>query len=280
MTRVHPTLYLPDVTLVCVDTHTPELALDAMQRCREGIRFADAVLFTEAARVAVAPAGIRIVDVRIASVSEYSRFMLRSLGEHLHSSHLLVVQWDGFVLDPAAWQEQFLRYDYIGAPWHDRPPQRSVGNGGFSLRSRRLLDALLDPAIEPTHPEDVCICEQHRQRLEQVHGLSFAPPELAQQFAFERMAPVGATFGFHGLFNFHRVFAPSELRQRVAGLPDAMMRGRDGHDLCRSLIDSGELDIAELILGKRRHLGLRDRRTLRLRVLLLLARRRSSRHKG
>ena len=34
---------LPGVTLCCVDTRHPGLALDAMQRCMAGIRFADYV---------------------------------------------------------------------------------------------------------------------------------------------------------------------------------------------------------------------------------------------
>lgn len=273
MTANSPVLQLPDVTLVCVDTRTPELALAAMSRCLAGIRFADALLFTDTARSGAPPAGIRAIDLRIESVAEYSHFMLRGLATYLRTSHLLVVQWDGFVLDPSAWQDEFLRYDYIGAPWHDRPPSHSVGNGGFSLRSARLLQALLDPLIQPSHPEDLCICEEFRQRLEQEHGLRFAPYELARQFAFERLAPSACSFGFHGLFNFHRVLSAAELNAFVIGLPDTMLAALDGHDLCRSLISSGQLNTAALILDKRRRLGMRDRRTLRLQVLLWLARR-------
>jgi len=78
---------------------------------------------------------------RIASRAEYSRFVIKELGRHFRTSHLLVIQWDGYVINGKAWQEAFLEYDYIGAPWGFHTDQHRVGNGGFSLRSRRLFDA-------------------------------------------------------------------------------------------------------------------------------------------
>lgn len=267
-------LELPQVTLCCVDTRTPALALQALARCTAGIRFAEVLLFTDRTLLPQPPAGVRVVDLSIASVADYSLFMLRGLAAHVATSHLLVVQWDGFVLDAAAWDPAFLEVDYIGAPWHDVAGPRAVGNGGFSLRSRRLLQALQDPALAPSHPEDLCICHQHRDALEQRHGIRFAAPDLAARFAFERLPPAGPCFGFHGLFNFHRVLAPDALRDCLAGLPDALLRGLDGHDLARALIASGQLDSAALIVAARRRLGMVDRRTLRLRWQLWRARRR------
>lgn len=271
---LEPLLDLPDVTLCCVDTREPALAIAALQRCTAGIRFAQVLLFTEATKLLQTPAGIRIVDLRLASVADYSVFLLRGLVQYLHTSHLLIVQWDGFVLDSTAWDPAFLRYDYIGAPWPEFNGARAVGNGGFSLRSRRLLQALQEPAIEPSHPEDICICHQHRERLERQHGIRFAPVELASRFAFERGAPAGPTFGFHGLFNFDRVLPPAALRLFLEALPDRLARGLDAHDLCRTLIRCGQLDAAAAIVAKRKQMGMHDRRTLRLRWMLWHARRR------
>ena len=78
------------------------------------------------------------------------------------------------------------------------PPALSVGNGGFSLRSRRLLEAGLDARIVQEHPEDQMLRRTYRQLLEQQHRVQFAPPALARQFAFENERPRGPTFGFHG----------------------------------------------------------------------------------
>ena len=265
-------LALPDVTLVCVDTRTPELGIAAMQHCQRQISFGETLLFTDPARVQQPPAGIRRVPLLIDSVPAYSEFMLRGLLPHISTSHVLVVQWDGYVLDAAQWDPAYLQQDYIGAPLRHQPPGRAVGNGGFSLRSRRLLQSLQDPALVMRHPEDLCICHDHRARLEAEHGIQFAPLAMAAHFAYERVAPVGPTFGFHGLFNLHRVMPPADLHALLLGLPDPLARGLDAHDLCTTLIGLGRLDTAAVLLDKRRRLGMHDRRTWRLRARLAWAR--------
>jgi hypothetical protein len=190
----------------------------------------------------------------------------------VQTPHVLVVQWDGFVLQPQAWDPAFLQYDYIGPPWVDFTPERAVGNGGFSLRSRALLQALADPAVTASHPEDLCICHEHRQRLEREHGIRFAPLDVAARFGFERGTPAGPTFGFHGLFNFHQVMSAEALHGFLQTLPAALTAGRDGKDLCKALIRAGDLRNARLLLRKRfSHWGLRDGHTLRLALRLAWA---------
>ena len=266
-----PLLDLPDVTLVCVDNRTPALALQALQHCHRQAHFARTLLFTDAATAAgPLPEGVQALAVQIDSVPAYSHFMLRGLLPHIHTSHLLVVQWDGYVLDAAHWTPEFLTHDYIGALFRDEPEGRNVGNGGFSLRSRRLLQALQDPRITPTHPEDACIAQQHRPLLEQAHGIRFAPPALAARFAFERVAPAGPTFGFHGLFNLPRVMDTPTLTTFVDQLPDAMFTGVDARDLCKALMRAGRLAEARRVMARRLAAGQRDGRTRQLQARLAL----------
>lgn len=257
-------LDLEDVTLCCVDTRDPDLAIGALRRCMRGIKYAEVLLFTRRARVLQPTDGIRLIEAEINSISEYSSFMLRGLVPHLHTSHLLVVQWDGFVIDPSRWDRAFLECDYIGAPWRDLPDELAVGNGGFSLRSRRLLHALLDPDVQVSHPEDLSICKVNRAILQGRHGIRFASRALADRFSYERIEAPGPTFGFHGLFNFHRELSRDELHRLLEVLPDHLAGGRDARDLCRTLIRLGRLDSARLLLDKRRRLGLHDQRTIRL----------------
>jgi hypothetical protein len=155
-----------------------------------------------------------------------------------------------------------------------------VGNGGFSLRSRKLLQALQDPSLVMRHPEDLCICHDHRAWLEREHGMRFAPLALARRFAYERLLPEGPTFGFHGLFNLHRVMAPEALHTLVQRLPDALASGLDAHDLCAELIRLGRLDTAALLLAARSRLGMHDRRTWRLHWRLAMARLRGAGRPG
>jgi Protein of unknown function (DUF5672) len=266
---------LDDVTLCCVDTRDVALALAALRRCMAQAAFAQVLFFTRRALLPAPPDGIRVIDVDVPTVQAYSQFMLRGLQPHVRSSHVLVAQWDGFVRDASRWKPEFLEYDYIGAPWHDQPAEQSVGNGGFSLRSQRLLTALADPSIILSHPEDIAICQVNRRLLEERHGIRIAPRALADVFSYERVAPPAPTFGFHGLFNFARELSVDDLGGTLRMLPDHLARGLDAHDLCRTLIREGRLEPAQLVLDKRRRLRMHDRRTLRLFAELWWARRRS-----
>jgi hypothetical protein len=138
----------------------------------------------------------------ITSREAYSRFVMKELAGHVGTDFVLLVQWDGFVVNAGAWSDDFLDYDYIGAKWVFYDDGHTVGNGGFSLRSRRLLEALRDPHIVPDEAEDVAICRTYRTHLEQAHGIRFAPEAVADRFAFEASYWTTPPFGFHGLFNF------------------------------------------------------------------------------
>jgi len=163
------------------------------------MNFADCLLFTDSQQPAPAP--IRVIPIgRLATSKAYSQFLLNDLVRYIRTPHCLVVQWDGFVLDPAQWDPSFLDFDYVGAPWPQFRGRHDIGNGGFSLRSRRLLEACADPEFAPGHPEDVAICRTNRALLEKKHHIRFADFPTARHFAFERTAP-GPTFGFHGAFN-------------------------------------------------------------------------------
>src|SRR5512143_2546534 len=152
-------LELPGVTLVCADTLHPGLAARALARCCERVRFGRALFLTDDAPASLALP--REGEVRriapLASRDAYSALMLKGLREHVETPHALVVQWDGYVVNPDAWTDEFLAHDYIGAPWYWAAEGSRVGNGGFSLRSRRLLDALADPSVVVEGNEDVTI---------------------------------------------------------------------------------------------------------------------------
>ncbi len=255
-------LPLAQVTLCAVDTRSPALAAQALQRSMAGIRFGRVLLFSHGWSPDRALPGIEVVPIDpIRSGAEYSHFVLRQLPAHIHTSHVLITQWDGFVIDADAWSDEFLVHDYLGAVWPDQPAGRSVGNGGFSLRSRRLLAAGLDPRITETHPEDQMLCRTHRELLEREHGVSFAPPALARRFAFENEAPRGPTFGFHGPYNLPRVLDEGTLSQWLDAMPDDFFRGRDARRLARSLLTHGMPATAQRLLQRRRAAGRNDPNT-------------------
>ena len=192
-------LKLPTVTLCAASSVNVVATLTALRACLDQGTFAQCLLFTDAE---IAEPGIEKVPIaRLNSSQDYSRFIVQELADHIQTEHCLIVQWDGFILNAGQWTADFLEYDYIGAPWPQFSDGHDVGNGGFSLRSRRLLEACRDPAFRDCHPEDVAVCRQNRALLESKHGIRFADRSMAARFAFERTAPPGPTFGFHGIFN-------------------------------------------------------------------------------
>ena len=162
----------------------------------------------------------------LTSIRDYNAFVSRRLVEHMTTPFVLVFQWDGFVLDPALWTDEFLDYDYIGAPWAEEsaPPGRRVGNGGFSIRSRRLMEALrrLRLKFNPETSEDKVIGRMLRPILEESYGIRFAPVGLAERFSFEHGGTPGSTFGFHGGFNLPLAMPEEDLWWALQQLPDRM----------------------------------------------------------
>ncbi len=233
-------LDLPGVTLACVDTANPALALRALLKSREGIRFGRTLLLTGEGNSGPEPAGVEIAAVPpIDSRDDYSRFVLKELRRHIATPHVLLVQWDGYVVNPEAWDPGFLERDYLGAKWFWFEDGMRVGNGGFSLRSRKLLEALADPRIELVELEDLTICRTYRPLLEREYGIRFGDEAMADRFSFEAAYPIGRPFGFHGLFNFCRVMPPTELATLVGTFPDAIARSPQCAQLLRNCIALG-----------------------------------------
>jgi Protein of unknown function (DUF5672) len=252
-------LSLPQVTLVAIDTRAPGLAAQSLWRSMAQVDFARVVLFTHDWQDAPALHGIQVVDCGvIQSGPDYSAFVLRQLPAHIQTSHVLVTQWDGFVVDASAWQQEFLDYDYIGAVWPDQSDGMNVGNGGFSLRSRRLLNAGLDARIQQLHPEDLMLCRTYRELLQTEHAVRFAPATLARQFAFENEAPAQPTFGFHGPYNLPRVMDQSSLSPWLDALPPEFFRSRDARRLARALLAQRMPQLAQKLVQRRMAAGRTD----------------------
>lgn len=234
---------LPQVTLVAVTSVAIEATVDAL---RASMRQADfgRVLLLSHEQPPNADARIEWWQIEaLRSRADYSRFMLRELAQHIATSHALCVQWDGFVVDGAAWDAEFLDYDYVGAVWPHFRDAYNVGNGGFSLRSRRLLDCCRELPLAGDEIEDVFIARVQRPRLEQ-SGIRFAPEAVARKFAYERTRPSGHEFGFHGAFNLVELLSRDDATRLFRSLEPQVLARNERWELLRWALLRGRLGLA------------------------------------
>lgn len=222
---------LPGVTVVAVTSLDPTKAIRALQLSMERIEFHEAVLIAPE-RPTNLPSGIVFKQCRPADLqsrdpkntNDYSKFILYRLQEYIDSDFALIVHHNAFVIRPEKWTDTFLEYDYIGAPWpkdlHFTPEGKNVrvGNGGFSLRSKKLLNVLNELHLPFTDNgtgyfhEDGVVCVYYRKQLEN-HGIKFAPVEVASRFSRE----IDCEDSYPSPFGFHNNIGtvPKKLRLRL-----------------------------------------------------------------
>lgn len=197
-------LQLPTVTLIQIATGgaTPEV-VNATAQCMDLSQFG-AVCFLGAKDLP-----------HVTDYESYNRFVVRELHKYFETDHCLLIQSDGFILRPEAWDPAFLGFDYVGAPFGDGV----VGNGGFSLRSRKFCQAtaaesdLLEQGMGGTvehSPEDQILCRGIVRAALEDKGMRFADTETASRFSWElhdNWPEYNSSFGFHGLHTLERLTA-------------------------------------------------------------------------
>ena len=209
---MNPRLKLCDVTLLTATAVNIDQTHDILLHCMNGIEFGAVKMLCPTLPSLLDP---RVQYIRIPNIDMfgYNHLIIEGLNACVLTRHCLIVQDDGFILDPTRWQEAFLDYDYIGAPWNEyvgihgggrlKLDKNRVGNGGFSLRSKKLLELTSRLRYHnlnfPIMSEDILICHFLYEDMRRA-GIRFASPELAAHFSIESptTAIFGRTFGFHG----------------------------------------------------------------------------------
>jgi hypothetical protein len=137
-------------------------------------------------------------------ILDYSKFCLFRLTEYVNTDFCLIFQDDGFIVNPHLWEDSFYNYDYIGSPWPlymGWPIEgQQVGNGGFSLRSKDLLNFTRTFTEHTTENEDTYIVSDRRESLVNF-GLKIAPIEIARLFSVEN--PIDDKHNINTCFGFH-----------------------------------------------------------------------------
>jgi hypothetical protein len=171
------------------------------------------------------PAEIEWKQIYYLNYKQYSVFMMHSLYAFIETDYCLIVQEDSWVLNGDKFTEEFYQYDYIGPPthcgfqfnnavdtiehlflqfhWLDKPNTFVIQNGGFSLRSKKFLEACNVHGITHTVPNPLTLGKSKKKQEwtnnwnEDVQltgllrpvlmrcGYKFAPLQVATKFGFE-----------------------------------------------------------------------------------------------
>lgn len=208
-------LHLPTVTLVAVNGTTNLGGIEsALVLSKAGINFAEVLLLSPTAP-RMFTNDIKHTHIEPMTWLEYNKFVLNDLHKYINTEHCLIIQDDGFVINPHLWTEEFLQYDYIGACWDfEKYPWQTnkvvpevlqkgvanlnrVGNGGFSLRSHKLLQLTALCPSPCNDAEDIYICNNNYDFFVE-KGIKFAPSDLADIFSKDPLENFTTSFGFHG----------------------------------------------------------------------------------
>ena len=154
---------------------------------------------------------IKSIAIEKLSYDQYNHFLLDLVDYWPDDSYLMLCQPDGYPIIAENWMDEFLNYDYIGAPWQHSHFINRVGNGGFSIRSKKYLDAckiLFDdfPMIAKYHNCEDFLCTNIYYHEMISLGITFAPLDLAAKFSYEnpiaeRLFGVDQCFGLHDFVN-------------------------------------------------------------------------------
>lgn len=234
-------LSLPDVTLIMVETQVHELARVALDDALARVNFGGVVVYTDrpeafgtmskrltgydGSGAAVTEPAVRAIKVpNWPDKFGAEAFYYMEAAQAARTSHVLMYQWDAGVRDVNCWSDDFLAFDYIGAPWPGKrggqwtpKPGFTVGNGGFTLISKRMSDYLFAHRARLQVRTDMDMSYRAREELER-NGFRWAPEDVAYRFAFEhgdnaqRYTP---SFGYHDVFNWHLALPREEVIRRA-----------------------------------------------------------------
>ena len=180
---------LPQVTLVAVtglDYQTEEHK-EALAKSSIGIEFG----------------AIKLIQLeQIKNIDDWNKAIIYDLPKYIETDYCLLIHADGYVINPKEWRDEWLKYDFIGAPFPLPKDDYSycdingkvqrVGNS-VSLRSKKLLDVarkrnLEWKAFHGYTNEDGFISVNYRHIYEE-EGCKFAPLEEAVKFGIEHELP-------------------------------------------------------------------------------------------
>jgi hypothetical protein len=214
-------LKLENVTLIALTSVRLPQTIKALEYSCRGIKFGSVKLASDIKPDLLPDFIVHEYTERSSNIDEWNRNIIYNLSKHIETDYAILIHDDGFIVNPEAWRNEFLEYDYIGAPWPLPSDDYSYldvngkivrqGNS-VSLRSKKLIDLPNKLNLEWKHfhgftNEDGFICVNYRHKYIE-EGCKFADIEVAKYFSHETMIPE-----IRGIkpFAFHRHFGTNSI---------------------------------------------------------------------
>lgn len=204
---------LPNITLIALTSVRLPQTIKALEYSCKGINFGKVKLASDIKPDNLPDFIIHEYTEKSSNIDEWNYNIIYNLTKHIDTEFALLIHDNGFVVHPESWRDEFLNYDYIGAPWplpDDNFSYKDInGNiirqgNSVSLRSKKLLDIPIKLNLEwkPFYGftnEDGFICVNYRHKyLEE--GCRFADIDVAKYFSRETDLPENVSinpFVFH-----------------------------------------------------------------------------------
>lgn len=199
-----------NLTIVSVHGHTNGAAtIPAILKSMRELPGSKGLLLSPAKPLDL-PTNISWRQIGYLDYRSYSTFIMHCLYAFIETDYCLIVQDDGWVLNGKNWREEYYEYDYIGGithaglvdnklllgfTWINEIDPILVLNGGFSLRSRKFLEAPNKHGIAQSFSGEIHLWNEDvqlsclKRRVFESLGFKYAPNEVAKTFSMEYVAP-------------------------------------------------------------------------------------------
>jgi Protein of unknown function (DUF5672) len=242
-----------DLTIVAVDTAYHALTKRAIEQAVRVTGSEKVLVFSDQDFMP----GSQFVKIDSVDQVGYNRVMFKEVAPYIETDHWMCVQYDGMPIDGDMWSDDYTAVDYIGAPWPWGPENRRVGNGGFSIRSRRLMELCLNPELvfnppgfgENNYMEDTHICIMYRNYLES-QGMQFADVATASRFSAEIPGGRFNTYGFHGTLCLPYYLDDDHLEFYINNMTERQFRSDFQARIAFGLYGAERWDHLELIMDR------------------------------
>lgn len=164
----------------------------------------------------------------------YSTFIVEEFHKYIQTEFCIIYQHDGSIINPNLWNQDYLNYDFIGSPWpitgskgwkHNLIDGHGkccrVGNGGFSLRSKKFLKVSSKLKNRYGIFEDIFLTCINRSFMRK-EKIKIPHHEIAKNFSIEHAIDsnhnLNSCFGFHAPRNIKNNIIKSYTRKIIQDL--------------------------------------------------------------